>query len=72
VLLKGAPENRFVIQGPVETVGETEWVVAGQAIAVDNETDIQENIAKGDLVHVEGIILEGGTLLDKRIALPCK
>jgi hypothetical protein len=53
----------------VETVGETEWVVAGQAITVDKETDIQENIAKGDLVRVEGIILEGGTLLAKRIVL---
>jgi hypothetical protein len=69
VLLKRAPENRFALQGTVETLGETEWLVAGQVIAVDDETDIQDEIVKGDLVRVEGIILEGGTLLAQRVVL---
>jgi hypothetical protein len=69
LLLRRAPKNRFAVQGTVETIGETEWVVAGQAITVDEETEVQGDIAIDDLVRVEGIITVGGTLLAKRIVL---
>jgi hypothetical protein len=69
VLLRRSPANRFTIQGRVEAIGEAEWTVAGQAIAVNGETDIEEGIEQGDLVRVEGILLEDGTLLAEQIVL---
>jgi hypothetical protein len=69
VLLRRSPVNRFTVQGRVEAIGEAEWTVAGRAITVDEETDVEEGIEEGDLVRVEGILLEGGTLLAERIVL---
>jgi hypothetical protein len=69
VLLRRSPVNRFTVQGRVEAIGEAEWTVAGRAIAVDEETDVEEGIEEGDLVRVEGVLLEDGTLLAERIVL---
>jgi hypothetical protein len=56
-----------------EFVGEVEgidpWVVAGVELAVDDKTEIQEDIAVGDTVKVEGRILEDGTWLAEEITL---
>jgi len=70
VLLRRAPQNRFTITGRVETISDTTWTVAGQVIAVNDETSIEDDIEIGNLVRVEGIIiLEGGTFLAEYIRL---
>jgi len=69
VLLRRAQENRFTIIGRVETISDTTWTVAGQVIVVDDETTVEEDIESDDLVRVEGVILEGGTLLAEHIYL---
>jgi hypothetical protein len=69
VLLRRAPENRFTITGPVEVITGTTWTVAGQAIVVDDETDVEVGIESGDLVRVEGVIQQDGTLLAECISL---
>lgn len=61
VLLQPAVADRFSLSGEVESMGET-WTVAGQSIAVNEETAIDEDIAVGDNVRVEGLILPGGML----------
>jgi hypothetical protein len=68
-LLSRAPENRFRIQGKVDTISDDEWTVAGQTIHVNDDTYVDDDIEKEDLVHVEGIILEDGALLAERIRL---
>lgn len=67
VLLQRSPENCFTLNGPVEAIEETFWVVAGQTISLTAETEIQEGIEAGDLVQVEGHILPGGALVAERI-----
>jgi len=71
VLLRRAPVNRFSIVGEVEATGTVTWTVAGQEIAVDADTEIDEGIAVGDRVRVEGVIREGEdlALLAERIVL---
>jgi hypothetical protein len=69
VLLRGSPANRFAITGRVEAVGEAEWVIAGQAVVVDGNTLIDDEIQKGSLVRAEGIILEDGVLRAEQIRL---
>jgi len=67
VLLRRSPADRFAIVGEVEAIGATEWIVAGQAIAVDDETDVEGDVEIGDLVRVEGVVLSDGVLLAERI-----
>ena len=67
VLLQQAPTNRFTLTGVVETVGASAWIVAGQTIVVNTETEIDEDIVVGDEVRVEGIIAPGGTLIAQQI-----
>jgi hypothetical protein len=68
-LLRRSPVNRFTLMGEVEAVEDTAWTVAGQTITVDEETAIEEGIEIGDVVRVEGVILEDGALLAERIRL---
>lgn len=57
--------------GSFEFVGELEsldpWIVAGQEIAVDDATEIEDGLAVGDLVKVEGVITEDGVWLATEI-----
>ena len=69
LLLRRSPANRFTIGGRVEAIGDTAWTVAGQAIAVNDETDVEEGIEIGDLVRAEGVVLEAGALLAEHIHL---
>lgn len=69
VLLRRAPQNRFTITGRVETITDTAWTVAGQTITLNAETEVEGEIESGDLVEVEGLILEGGALLAEHIRL---
>ena len=66
VLLRRAITNRFNIEGEVESVGST-WMIAGQSIVVDGETEIDDDIAVTHRVRVEGIVLTGGTLQATKI-----
>lgn len=67
VLLRRALENRFTITGRVGAIGDTAWTVAGQTIVVNEETSVDDGIASGDLVRVEGVILQAGTLVAETI-----
>jgi hypothetical protein len=67
VLLRRSPANRFTITGRVDSMTDTEWFVAGQRILVDEATRADDEIEKGDLVRVEGLILNDSTLLAERI-----
>ena len=69
VLLHRPPADQFTLTGEVVARGETEWNVAGQIIAVDENTTIAGDIEVGDQVVVNGRIREDGTLLAGRIAL---
>jgi NDP-sugar pyrophosphorylase family protein len=68
-LLRRSPVNRFTIIGEVEAIEDTAWTVAGQTITVNEETAIEEGVEIGDVVRVEGVLLEDGTLLAERIRL---
>jgi hypothetical protein len=69
VLLRRAPENRFTIVGEVESIETDTWTIAGQAIAVDETTEVDDGLQIGDLVRVQGTINESGTLLAESIRL---
>jgi hypothetical protein len=72
ILLHRSPTNRFTITGNVDARDTISWTVAGREIAVGAETDIEEDedpIEVGDLVHVEGVIEDNGTLLAESIRL---
>jgi len=71
VLLRRAPANRFTIVGEVQATGAVTWTVAGQEIAVDDATEIDDDIQIGDRVRVEGVIRDhdGAVLLAETIAL---
>jgi len=58
---------RFEFVGDVESLDP--WVVAGVDLTVDDKTQIEEGIAVGDTVKVEGRILEDGTWLAEEITL---
>ena len=69
VLLRRAPQNRFTITGRVEAITGTAWTVTGQTIAVNDGTEVESEVKVGDLVRVEGVILQGGALLAEHIHL---
>jgi len=69
VLLRRAQENTFSFTGTVDSIGDTEWMVSGRAISLTAETEMDAGIEVGDDVHVEGVILAGGTLQAERIRL---
>jgi hypothetical protein len=66
-LLHRATENRFVLQGRLDTLGDQEWIVAGHSITPADGLEVPEEIEEETLVQVEGIILEDGTLLGQGI-----
>lgn len=68
ILQHHAPGNRFTLTGIVDSIGADEWIVAGQTIAVNAETIVDDSLAVGDLARVHGIITAGdGTFLAQRI-----
>jgi hypothetical protein len=71
VLLRRALLDRFTIVGEVQATGTLTWTVAGQEIAVDGDTEIDEGIHIGDRVRVEGLIQDrdGAALLAETIVL---
>jgi hypothetical protein len=60
-------EARFEMTGSVDSVDP--WMVAGISFTTDEWTEIEEGIAAGDLVKVEGHILADGTWVADEIKL---
>jgi len=56
----------FEFVGVIDEIGETEWTVSGITITVDENTHIEDGLTVGDVVHVQGRILNG-TWLAKSI-----
>ncbi len=69
LLLHASPANRFSMNGEVDTIGETEWTINEQKIYITSNTEIDPGIAAGNLVRVEGLILEDGRLEAESIRL---
>lgn len=68
--LHDGEDNEFTLTGPVESMGETVWVVAGQTISLTADTAVDDGITIGDTVRVSGDILPGdGTLVALTIEL---
>ncbi len=67
ILRHHAPMSRFTLTGEVESIGDDEWVIAGQMIAVDVDTAVDETIVVSDIARVHGLVLADGTLLARRI-----
>ncbi|RPI30621.1 MAG: hypothetical protein EHM70_13445 [Chloroflexota bacterium] len=62
VLLKRSAANRFSLTGIVEDIADGFWTVNGQLIAVTDVTLVDTGIVEDDLVEVEGLIMDDGTL----------
>jgi hypothetical protein len=61
-----AAETTFEIVGELQSTDP--WMVTGNTFAVRDSTDIEEGLEAGDLVRVQGIILEDRTWLAHSIA----
>ncbi len=59
--MEDQPGLPFDFTGVVQQIGDTQWVVLDVQIAVNAETVIESGLAAGDLVRVQGWILEDGT-----------
>jgi hypothetical protein len=60
-------EARFDFTGTVDDIDP--WVISGKAVVVRAWTSIDEGIKPGDLVHVQGPVLEDGTWVAASITL---
>jgi hypothetical protein len=66
-LLEDQPGTPFDFTGVVQQTGDSQWLVADVTITVNAETEIDEGLLAGDLVRVQGWILEDGTWLARSI-----
>jgi len=62
-LVQSSPINQFSLNGIVTEIGDDAWVVAGQAIQLTSETEIDDTIELNDAVHVAGTIGADGLLI---------
>lgn len=60
-LLHHSTENQFSFTGKVEVISDTQWTIAGRVVRVDDLTKIDEGIAVGAQVEVQGAIAPDGT-----------
>jgi hypothetical protein len=67
ILFEDLPGTPFDFTGVVEEMGEESWLVSDVEVTVDDDTDIDEGLAVGDLVRVQGWVLEDGTWLASSI-----
>jgi hypothetical protein len=67
LLTHASPLNHFSLSGIVDAIGDQQWTINGQTVAVTGAT-IEPNIATGDQVKVDGLIQEDGKLLAVTIA----
>ena len=66
-LLEDQPGTPFDFTGVVQQIGESQWLVADVPVTVNTETEIDEGLVVGDLVRVQGWILDDGTWLASSI-----
>lgn len=63
------PINQFTLTGAVENMEMDSWLIAGQTIILDDETELGLGIEVGSLVQVDGVLTEDGLLLAQQISL---
>jgi len=66
-LVQSSPVNQFSLNGIVTEIGDVSWVVAGQAIQLTSETELDDTIELNDAVHVAGTIGPDGLLIATHI-----
>ena len=64
----GTPEI-LTISGTVSSMTQTVWIVSGQTVAINSETDIDSSIGAGDTVEVRGTLDVDGVIRAQRIRL---
>ncbi len=69
VLIHHEQSNTFNLNGEVDATGEMEWTINDQKIYTTSDTEIDPGIKAGDLVRVQGLILEDGRLEAESIRL---
>jgi hypothetical protein len=69
VLIHSSQTNRFSLNGEVDETSETVWTINEQKIYVTSDTETDAGIVAGDLVRVEGVILDDGRLEAENIRL---
>lgn len=69
VLLRRIRTDHFSFAGTVESIGESEWAIAGQVVQIGPDTTIETGIEEGDFVRVGGAVRADGALLAKIIRL---
>jgi hypothetical protein len=62
-LVQTSPANLFSLIGVATEMGDEVWLIAGQTVQVNEDTDIDDEIALDDIVHVTGTIAPDGTLM---------
>ena len=66
-LIEGNEEGLpFEFVGVIDEIGENEWAISGITVTLDDHTHIESSLGTGDIVHVQGRILDG-TWLAKSI-----
>lgn len=61
--VKERPGLPFEFTGVVQEMGDASWTVSGVVLTLDAETEVEAGLAAGDIVKVEGWILEDGSWL---------
>jgi hypothetical protein len=62
-LMQTSPANQFSLTGVVTEMGDEAWLVAGQPVQINGDTEIDDEIALDDIVLVTGTIAPDGTLM---------
>jgi len=60
IRLKEKAEREFEFTGVIEAMDSSGWTISGVAIAVSDSTEIEPNLANGDVVRVEGRVSSNG------------
>jgi hypothetical protein len=65
--LEDNDQKPFEFVGVLQNISARAWTISGITIGIDEETEIEEGIALGDTVKVNGIILANDTWLAQEI-----
>ncbi len=68
-LLSEGREEDVEFYGVIEEMGDSFWIVSGVTLSVGPETDIMDSLEIGDLVKVEAVTREDGSLFALEIYL---
>jgi cytoskeletal protein CcmA (bactofilin family) len=61
--------EKTTFAGIVEAIGDTEWMVGGQIVQIDADTEIEGDIQVSDRVKVKAVVPDDGSLLARKIEL---